>query len=210
MCCYCDYTLRDTWYSIRYISVYLSVLLSTVSVWKTSRGANMRPVCGCGEGTAIIIISILKGYLIHTLFIKCPITEHVLQWWIINYRSTSWVITTTHEHIKLVQSGTESNKLFKKRFTHQSSLYSAQKNGHYWFYPTLPSEMLSMTVKLSSSDHKAHYWRILDSSVSLNYHVCLSTVLNVARQMSNNCTCNAGKDFADSYQHILRHLPPYG
>lgn len=40
MCCYCDYTLRDTWYSIRYISVYLSVLLSTVSVWKTSRGAN--------------------------------------------------------------------------------------------------------------------------------------------------------------------------
>lgn len=27
-----------------------------------------------------------------TLFIKRPITEHVLPWWIINYRSTSWAI----------------------------------------------------------------------------------------------------------------------
>lgn len=27
-----------------------------------------------------------------TLFIKCPITEHVLPWWIINYRSPSWAI----------------------------------------------------------------------------------------------------------------------
>lgn len=38
-----------------------------------------------GDGTTIIIISILKGYLIHTLFIKLPNTEHVWQWWKINY-----------------------------------------------------------------------------------------------------------------------------
>lgn len=28
-------------------------------------------------------------------------------------------------------------------------------------------------------------------------------------RVSDNCTCNAGKDFADPDQHILRHLPPY-
>lgn len=39
------------------------------------------------------------------------------------------LLTTTRKHIKLVQSGTESNQLLEKRFTHQSPLSSAEKNG---------------------------------------------------------------------------------
>lgn len=70
------------------VHICVCFLLST----ETTRGAIMSRVCCCGDGTTIIIISILKGYLIHTLFIKCPITEHVWQWWKINYRSTSWAI----------------------------------------------------------------------------------------------------------------------
>lgn len=45
---------------------------------------------------------------------------------------------------------------------------------------------------------------------SLNNYVHPTTVLNETWQKSNYFTCDAGKDFTDSYQHVLRYLPPYG
>lgn len=37
-----------------------------------------------------------------------------------------------------------------------------------------------------------------------------SIYLKTSQRMSTGCTCNAGKYFADSNQHVLRDLPPYG
>lgn len=111
----------------------LFVLLSAVSVYKTSRGANMRLVCGCREGTTINIISNLKGYLIHTLLIKCPLLSSVLQWWIINYRSNSWAIYSVLLH-------------------EERSLLVLSYN---------PTQMLSVKSRTSSSENNPHYTRIL-------------------------------------------------
>lgn len=92
---------------------------------------------------------------------------------------------------------------------------SSQKGSESgWIWPTETTRLISG-------------W-ILYVTVSLNHHVFLTAVLSesfyllqipkersnktvqIPQEISNNCTCNAGKDFADSYQHILRHLPPYG
>lgn len=65
---------------------------------------------------AVIIISTLKGYFIHTVFIKCPITERCEKIKIINYRSTSWAIysglqpSNTLSRCSLAMNQTKSSK----------------------------------------------------------------------------------------------------
>lgn len=201
---------------IRYKVTCLCVILLSICLDnKQRKSARMRLVSGWGEGTAVSIISILKGYFIHTLFIKCPITEQCLAVvWAnqddqlsINFLGyLLW--TTTRKHIKLVQSGNESNKLSKKGLHISLHCILLRRTGTTIFSPQ--SIQSGSVWRWIRPNHEAHHWRILYCTVSLNHHVYLTAVLNETQETSNNCTCNAGKDFADSYQHILRNLPPYG
>lgn len=151
---------------------------------------------------AVIIISTLKGYFIHTVFIKCPITERCEKIKIINYRSTSWAIysglqpSNTLSRCSLAMNQTKSSK--------KGLVFAA------FCLEECALQFLAHNPFRVARYHEVHHWRVLHFTISLNHHVCLTTVLNKTQEMSNKCTCNAGKDFADSYQHILRHLPPYG
>lgn len=134
-----------------------------------------------------------------SLFIKCPITEHVLPWWIINYRSTSWAIYSWPQPANTLNwcSLALNQSSCSKRDLHISHRCLAPRR-----MASLASLSLCAKAEWSTAARQDDTRGFGLSRTSGGEH-------KEAAPVSDNCTCNAGKDFADSYQHILRHLPPY-
>lgn len=126
-----------------------------LGVW--GGGSRMNRLCGWEESDWQHHHFNSKRLPLLTLFIKCPITEHVLPWWIINYRSTSWAIyfwlqpanTLNCCSLALNQSSCSKRDLHVRH-----RCLALEKNGAINFIKPLCGAILEASVcRTSSAEH---------------------------------------------------------